>query len=195
MWPKFSGAKRAKTSYNSGGESFRKKEKEKEKKGGESRPRQRQIFGFIILKSNYLSNVHLTLWLLALSWETIPREIKLEWGIQAQTLKIFGFIILKSNYLDNMDLILWLLILSSVFIRNVNALTLLWFNVSWNFLFLNKWKKKTLHLQNLRGCLVSVFKQQFSVFKQYFTYFNTLFHPCIFIKVFKQQFSVFKHMY
>ena len=34
MWPKFSGAKRAKTSYNSGGESFRKKEKEKKKKWG-----------------------------------------------------------------------------------------------------------------------------------------------------------------
>ena len=31
-----------------------------------------------------------------------------------------------------------------------------------------------------RGCLVSVFKQQFSVFKQHFTYFNTLFHPHVF---------------
>ena len=37
----------------------------------------------------------------------------------------------------------------------------------------------------LRGCLVSVFKQQFSVFKQHFTYFNTLFHP----HVFPQKFS------
>ena len=35
-------------------------------------------------------------------------------------------------------------------------------------------------LGSLRGCLVSVFKQQFSVFKQHFTYFNTLFHPHVF---------------
>ena len=82
------------------------KKKKKKKKSGESRPRQRQIFGFIIL---------------------------------------------KSNYLGNMDLILWLLILSSVFIRDVNALILLRFDISWNFQFLNKWKKKTLHLQNLNG--------------------------------------------
>ena len=34
--------------------------------------------------------------------------------------------------------------------------------------------------RNTRGCLVSVFKQQFSVFKQHFTFFNTLFHPHVF---------------
>ena len=35
-----------------------------------------------------------------------------------------------------------------------------------------------------RGCLVSIFKQQFSVFKQHFTYFNTLFHPHVFSQKF-----------
>ena len=35
-----------------------------------------------------------------------------------------------------------------------------------------------------RGCLASVFKQQFLVFKQYFTYFHTLFH----LHVFSQKF-------
>ena len=45
------------------------------------------------------------------------------------------------------------------------------------------WKlsdEKWLAKQALRGCLVSVFKQQFLVFKQHFMYFNTLFHPHIF---------------
>ena len=36
--------------------------------------------------------------------------------------------------------------------------------------------EKWLAKQALRGCLVSVFKQQFLVFKQHFMYFNTLFH-------------------
>ena len=39
-------------------------------------------------------------------------------------------------------------------------------------------------LKKLRGCLVCVFKQQFSVFKQHFTYFNTLFHPHVFPQIF-----------
>ena len=46
-------------------------------------------------------------------------------------------------------------------------------------------KRKTPDFESQRGCLVSVFKQQFSVFKQHFTYFNTLFHP----HVFPQKFS------
>ena len=33
-------------------------------------------------------------------------------------------------------------------------------------------------------CLVCVFKQSFSVFKQHFTYFNTLFHPHVFLQIF-----------
>ena len=39
---------------------------------------------------------------------------------------------------------------------------------------------KCLGHKEFRGCLVSVFKQQFSVFKQHFTYFHTLFHPHVF---------------
>ena len=39
-------------------------------------------------------------------------------------------------------------------------------------------------LNTLRGCLVSVSKQQFSVFKQHFTYFHTLFHPHVFSQKF-----------
>ena len=35
-----------------------------------------------------------------------------------------------------------------------------------------------------RGCLVYVFKQQFSVFKQHFTHFNALFHPHVFPQMF-----------
>ena len=35
-------------------------------------------------------------------------------------------------------------------------------------------------LEYLGGCLVCVFKQQFSVFKQHFTHLNTLFHPHVF---------------
>ena len=31
---------------------------------------------------------------------------------------------------------------------------------------------------------MSVFKQQFSVFKQHFTFFNTLFHPHVFLQKF-----------
>ena len=58
------------------------------------------------------------------------------------------------------------------------------------FFFFSKFSRKLCFLsqkqhfakiyQRLRGCLVSVFKQQFSVFKQHFTYFHTLFHPHIF---------------
>ena len=33
---------------------------------------------------------------------------------------------------------------------------------------------------NIRECLVSVSKQQFSVFKQYFTYFYIFFHSYVF---------------
>ena len=47
------------------------------------------------------------------------------------------------------------------------------------FLILNC-SNSSIFLQSLRGCLVSVFKQQFSVFKQHFTYFNTLFHSHVF---------------
>ena len=36
----------------------------------------------------------------------------------------------------------------------------------------------------IRGCLVYVFKQQFSVFKQYFTYFNVFFHLHVFSQMF-----------
>ena len=69
----------------------------------------------------------------------------------------------------------------------------------WLFLFLQKksqTKKKGSHQPylftlyvyfclyyrnvNFRGCLVYVFKQQFSVFKQHFTYFKALFHPHVF---------------
>ena len=39
-------------------------------------------------------------------------------------------------------------------------------------------------LKKLWGCLVCVFKQQFSVFKQYFMYFNTLFHSHVFPQMF-----------
>ena len=38
--------------------------------------------------------------------------------------------------------------------------------------------------QSVWGCLVYVFKQQFSVFKQYFTHFNALFHPHVFPQMF-----------
>ena len=34
------------------------------------------------------------------------------------------------------------------------------------------------------GCLVDIFKQQFSVFKQYYTYFYTLFHSHVFLHMF-----------
>ena len=47
-----------------------------------------------------------------------------------------------------------------------------------------KWHKKGKKIKKLRGCLVSVFKQQFSVFKQHFTYFHTLFHPHVFLQKF-----------
>ena len=40
-----------------------------------------------------------------------------------------------------------------------------------------KKKKKT---QLVKGCLVSVSKQQFSIFKQYFKYFHTFFHSHVF---------------
>ena len=39
-------------------------------------------------------------------------------------------------------------------------------------------------IQTFRGCLVYIFKQQFSVFKQYFTHFNALFHPHVFPQIF-----------
>ena len=39
-------------------------------------------------------------------------------------------------------------------------------------------------LESLWGCLVYIFKQQFSVFKQHFTHFNTLFHPHVFSQMF-----------
>ena len=42
------------------------------------------------------------------------------------------------------------------------------------------WKKWSPRVWGLRGCLVSVSKQQFSVFKQHFTYFYTFFHPHVF---------------
>ena len=38
--------------------------------------------------------------------------------------------------------------------------------------------------ESLRGCLVCIFKQQFSVFKQHFTHFNTFFHPHVFPQIF-----------
>ena len=38
--------------------------------------------------------------------------------------------------------------------------------------------------RKLRGCLVYVFKQQFSVFKQHFTYFKALFHPHVLPQIF-----------
>ena len=38
--------------------------------------------------------------------------------------------------------------------------------------------------ERLGGCLVYVFKQQFSVFKQHFTYFKALFHPHVFPQMF-----------
>ena len=38
--------------------------------------------------------------------------------------------------------------------------------------------------EQYRGCLVYIFKQQFSVFKQYFTYFKALFHPHVFSQIF-----------
>ena len=38
--------------------------------------------------------------------------------------------------------------------------------------------------EKLGGCLVYIFKQQFSVFKQHFTHFNTLFHPHVFPQMF-----------
>ena len=42
---------------------------------------------------------------------------------------------------------------------------------------INEWFSETSFVEwsDIWGCLVSVFKQQFSVFKQHFTYFNTLF--------------------
>ena len=42
----------------------------------------------------------------------------------------------------------------------------------------------TLSFWSFRGCLVCVFKQLFLVFKQHFTYFNTLFHPHVFLQIF-----------
>ena len=56
--------------------------------------------------------------------------------------------------------------------------TCLCFLIKFFMLFIKKKKKKNQEF--LRGCLVSVFKQQFSVFKQHFTFFNTLFHPHVF---------------
>ena len=38
--------------------------------------------------------------------------------------------------------------------------------------------------KRLRGCLVCVFKQQFSVSKQHFTHFNIFFHPHVFSQMF-----------
>ena len=40
------------------------------------------------------------------------------------------------------------------------------------------------NVKGLRGCLVYIFKQQFSVFKQHFTHFNALFHPHVFPQMF-----------
>ena len=65
-----------------------------------------------------------------------------------------------------------------LFIFQVFTLGCAWKFLSKPISCLNVYKK-------VRGCLVSVFKQQFSVFKQHFTYFNTLFHP----HVFSQKFS------
>ena len=45
-------------------------------------------------------------------------------------------------------------------------------------------KLQFLKIRSLRGCLVCIFKQQFSVFKQHFTHFNTLFHPHVFLQMF-----------
>ena len=55
-----------------------------------------------------------------------------------------------------------------------------WF-LFWGIFFLKTWK---LSFEKQRGCLVYVFKQQFSVFKQHFTYFNALFHPHVFPQIF-----------
>ena len=41
-------------------------------------------------------------------------------------------------------------------------------------------KGTSLDIWEVRGCLVYIFKQQFSVFKQHFTHFNALFHPHVF---------------
>ena len=35
-------------------------------------------------------------------------------------------------------------------------------------------------MKNLGGCLILLFKQQFSVFKQHYTYFHILFHLHVF---------------
>ena len=47
-----------------------------------------------------------------------------------------------------------------------------------------KSKVNTVKERDLGGCLVYVFKQQFSVFKQHFTHFHTLFHPYVFSQIF-----------
>ena len=47
----------------------------------------------------------------------------------------------------------------------------------------------------VRGCLVGVFKQQFSVFKQYFTHFHTLFHPQVFPQIFSNNNFQFLNTY
>ena len=47
-------------------------------------------------------------------------------------------------------------------------------------------EKQTCYMiqQALWGCLVCVFKQQFSVFKQHFTHFHILFYPHVFSQIF-----------
>ena len=44
--------------------------------------------------------------------------------------------------------------------------------------------KKKYKKDGVRGCLVCVFKQQFSVFKQYFIHFYILFYPHVFPQMF-----------
>ena len=44
--------------------------------------------------------------------------------------------------------------------------------------------KNSDELERRRECLVCNFKQLFLVFKQYFTYFNTFFHPHVFLQMF-----------
>ena len=53
-----------------------------------------------------------------------------------------------------------------------------------SFIFIFIYFFECVGFRFLRGCLVSVFKQQFLVFKQHFTYFHTLFHPYVFLQKF-----------
>ena len=55
--------------------------------------------------------------------------------------------------------------------------------------------KKKYKKDGVRGCLVCVFKQQFSIFKQYFIHFYILFYPHVFSQIFSNNNFQFLNTY